>query len=124
MKKLIVFNNPCINYKYYAEIEFETGRVINKTNVTDNNNKYECFFLVSKEKLSVFSVRIDNFLDNWQPSYESEGGIVIDGFHWNIKVIDAIEKEIAGVNCKPKEFDFFINELELLLQKDFGGQYT
>jgi hypothetical protein len=123
MEKFIVFNNPCMNYKYCAEIEIETGRVIYKTNVTDNNSDYQCFFLVSKDKLSEFLDRID-FIDSWQPSYAREGGIVIDGFRWSVKVIDGTEKEIEGDNCKPKEFDYFINELELLLQKDFGGQYT
>lgn len=123
MKKFIVLNNSCLDYKYYVEIEFETGKVFYKSNVTDFNTDYECFFIIPIERMLQFLDR-DDFIYNWQSTYSNESAISLDGSRWSVKIIDYAEKEIAGINCKPKEFDCFINELELLIKKDFGGQYT
>ena len=130
IRKLTVWNNPFLSYEYYTELDFISGQAVYKTNVTHtsdfpkNSKDYECLLLLPKERIHHFLPQLC-ILDTWESTYGSDfEGAVIDGFKWSIKIFGECEREIKGSQCKPKEFDNFISELEILLQKDFGGYYA
>ena len=132
IKKLVLWNNPYLALEYHAEIDLISGKAIYKTNA-DNNTAfrvdsaiypkfYECFFLLPEESIKNFIPKL-SVLETWNPIYETESeGVVLDGFQWSIKVFNDKEIEIKGCQCKPKEFDIFISDIEALLQKDLSGQ--
>lgn len=121
MKQFYLKNNPYLGFEYILSIDFDTGKTYYKTNTKDDRMQdYQSFFLLTKGTL----VSVQNSLNivyNWRSHYGDDTQIIIDGYRWKIKIANGSVREFKGINEKPLDFDYMINELESLVYKPLGS---